>query len=63
VFATPSSSTRGLRRSAIAAAAAFPGIVTENPAHSGPDPATRAGNASASHSIGSYRQPVSPQAA
>ena len=63
VFATPSASTRGLRWSAIAAAAALPGIVTENPAHSGPEPATRPGSAAASHSIGSYRQPVSPQAA
>ncbi len=63
VLATPRACTRGLRWSAIAAAADLPGIVTEKPAHSGPDPATRPGRAAPSHSIRWYSQPVSPAAA
>src|SRR5664279_1752727 len=63
VLATPRVRTRSLASSATAAAAAFPGMVTENPAHSGPREATRPGSASPPHSIASYVQWVSPLAA
>src|SRR5664279_5838897 len=63
VLATPRVRTRSLASSATAAAAAFPGMVTENPTHSGPREATRPGSASPSHSIASYVHWVSPLAA
>ena len=53
VFATPSARTRALQPSATAAAAAFPGMVTLKPTHSGPLPRTSGGRPSPSTSIGS----------
>src|SRR6201999_646750 len=51
VLADPTSSARSVRSSANRSAANFPGIVTETPTHSGPNPPTTPGSSSAPHSI------------
>ena len=51
VLAEPTSLARSVASSATRSAANLPGIVTETPTHSGPNPATSAGSCSAVHSM------------
>ena len=51
VLADPTCSARAVRSSANRRAANLPGIVTDTPTHSGPNPPTRPGNSSAPHSM------------
>ncbi|RAO58565.1 hypothetical protein PSN01_02891 [Micromonospora saelicesensis] len=62
VLAAPTAAATGDAASATASAASLPGMVTDNPAHSGPRPATRSGSSAAAHSIRVYDHPVSPAA-
>ena len=49
--AEPTSAARSVRSAATSRAANLPGLVTDSPTHSGPRPATSAGNCSAVHSM------------
>ncbi len=51
VLAEPTSSARSVRSSAHRRAANLPGMVTDTPTHSGPNPPTTPGNSSAPHSM------------
>jgi hypothetical protein len=63
VLAAPTAAATGETSPATASATSLSGMVSDNPAHSGPSPATRSASSTSAHSIAVYDQPVSPAAA